>query len=274
MATNLVGILNCTPDSFSDGRGDISLTRLTNLARQLIDDGADILDIGGDSTRPGSICPGIEEEWRRISPLVSRFAQHVPISVDTHHPEVARRAIDSGAAFINDVSGQRAPEMLDVVVSGRASYICMCNPHGGPHTFGDGFTLESALAGISSWITETVQLCRNAGLESQRLIVDPGMGAFISSDPRVSWLIVESLGRLPATEGGILVGCSRKGFLKLLGDLDLEAKDTMSARIGAAAVRQVANHLTTYLRVHNVARQREVLSNGEIAMPEWRDTLK
>ena len=270
MATTIVGILNCTPDSFSDGSGEVSHAHLATHARRLIDDGADIIDIGGDSTRPGSICPGVEEEWRRISPLLSSFAHHVPISVDTHHPEVARRAIECGAAFINDVSGQRTPEMLDVIASSRASYIFMCNPHGVAHTFGDGFTFESALSGISSWVLETIQGCVNAGIATDRLIVDPGMGAFVSSDPRVSWLIAESFGDLPRTGGGVLLGCSRKGFLKLLGEMDLDTKDAMSARIGAAAVRAVPSEVPTYLRVHNVAKQREALLTSGVRMPEWR----
>jgi dihydropteroate synthase len=160
--------------------------------------------------------------------------------------------------------------MLRVVALSRASYIFMCNPHGGAHQFGDGFPFESALSGISSWIRETITVCVNAGIENHRLIVDPGMGAFISSDPKVSWLIAESLGELASTQGGILLGCSRKGFLKLLGEMDLEAKDDISARIGAAAVRQVAHDVPTYLRVHNVARQREALSAADVSMPEWR----
>lgn len=270
MATRIIGILNCTPDSFSDSVGEVSHAHLTNYARRHIDEGADIIDIGGDSTRPGSICAGVEEEWRRISPILSSFAHHIPISVDTHHPEVARRAIDCGAAFINDVSGQRTPEMLYVVASSRATYIFMCNPHGGAHQFGGGFTLGSALSGISLWIGETIQLCLNAGIPAERLIVDPGMGAFVSDDPRVSWHIAENLGELPRTEGGILLGCSRKGFLKLLGEMDIDTKDGMSARIGAAAVQGVPSDVPTYLRVHNVARQREAILTSGVRMPAWR----
>lgn len=231
-----------------------------------------ISSTSADSTRPGSTCPGIEEEWRRVAPVLSSFAHHVPISVDTHHAEVARRAVDSGAAFINDVSGQRAPEMLDVVARSSVSYIFMCNPHGGAHQFGEGFTFESALSGISSWIKETIKVCVNAGIPADRLIVDPGMGAFVSSDPRVSWLIAENLGAIPRAEGGVLLGCSRKGFLKLLGEMDLEMKDVMSARIGAAAVQRVASNVSTYLRVHNVVRQREALEVQDPMMPEWRIT--
>jgi len=270
MPPRIVGIVNCTPDSFSDGVGRVDPDRLIEHAHRLIDEGADLLDIGGDSTRPGSSCPGIEEEWRRISPIISKLAKHISVSVDTHHSEVARRAIDCGATFINDVSGQRSPEMLEVVACSDASYIFMCNPHGGAHLFGPGFPFDTAVPKISSWISETVEICLAAGIETDRLIVDPGMGAFVSHDPRVSWLVAENLHQFPTTQGGILLGCSRKGFLKLLGEMDVDTKDSLSARIGAAAIQDIPSNVPTYLRVHNVARQREALEAPQVTMPEWR----
>lgn len=274
MTIKVVGILNCTPDSFSDGTGEVSLERLVEQASRIIDEGADILDIGGDSTRPGSTCPGIEEEWRRIGSLVTKFAPRVPISVDTHHSEVARRAIECGALFINDISGTRAPEMLEVVARSAASYIFMYNPHGGAHVFGQGVPCDTAVSKISSWIRETLHICLNAGIDGTRLIADPGMGAFLSVDPMVSWIVAEHFGSLPYPPGGLLLGCSRKGFLKILGDLDLDTKDLHSARIGAAAARKVPEEVPTYLRVHNVARQREALQGPLVSMPNWRSHAK
>jgi len=270
MATKIIGILNCTPDSFSDSTGEVSVTALMNQARRMIDEGADILDIGGDSTRPGSICPGVEEEWRRIAPLVAKLAPLIPISVDTHHNEVARRAIECGASFINDVSGTRSHEMLQVVAQSSASYIFMCNPHGNAHTFGEGFSFGIALNQISSWIRETTSICVEAGIDETRLIADPGMGAFISADPLVSWMVAENFGTLSHPGGGLLLGCSRKGFLKVLGDLDIDAKDSCSAQIGANAVRQLPKDVPTYLRVHNVAKQRSALEERLVPFPDWR----
>lgn len=270
MTPKIVGILNCTPDSFSDSNGTMSYDELLDRGSRMIDEGADIIDIGGDSTRPGSICPGIEEEWRRISPIIENLAKHVPISVDTHHAEVARRALDCGASFINDISGQRAPEMLETVARSNAAYIFMFNPHGGAHLFHRGVSLDTAVTQISGWIQQTIEVCVHAGIESSRLIADPGMGAFLSNDPLVSWSVVEQFGALPIPQGGALLGCSRKGFLKLLGELTTQEKDRYSARIGAAAVRQLPVSIPTYLRVHNVVAQREALEDPSIAIPDWR----
>lgn len=270
MATKIVGILNCTPDSFSDRSGAIPHHELLEHGRHMIDEGADILDIGGDSTRPGSICPGIEEEWRRISPLIEDLAKRIPVSIDTHHSEVARRALDCGASFINDISGQRAPEMLEMIARSNAAYIFMFNPHGGAHLFNQGVSLDTAVTQISGWIQQTIEVCVQAGIKPSRLIADPGMGAFLSNDPLVSWSVVEHFGTLPVPQGGALLGCSRKGFLKILGDLTTQETDRYSAQIGTAAVRQVPVSLPTYLRVHNVMAQRKALEDPAVDMPDWR----
>ncbi len=248
----------------------MSVDSLIDHAHRLIDEGSDIIDIGGDSTRPGSLCPGVEEEWRRIAPLITKLAPRIPFSVDTHNSEVARRALESGASFINDVSGTRSPEMLEVLSKSSASYIFMFNPHGGAHIFGDGISLESAVSKVSSWIRETIQICLDAGISEARLIADPGMGAFLSADPLVSWIITENFGKLAHPAGGLLLGCSRKGFLKILGDLDMSLKDRHSAHIGAAAVRQLPGDVVTYLRVHNVVAQRDALVDPLVTFPDWR----
>jgi dihydropteroate synthase len=274
MATKIVGILNCTPDSFSDGLGTISHDQLLERGRRMIDDGADIIDIGGDSTRPGSICPGIEEEWRRISPLIEDLAKRIPVSVDTHHSEVARRALDCGASFINDISGQRAPEMLEMIARSNAAYIFMFNPHSGAHIFDQGVSLDTAVTQISGWIQQTIEVCVQAGIKPSRLIADPGMGAFLSNDPLVSWSVVEHFGTLPVPQGGALLGCSRKGFFKILGDLTTQEKDRYSAQIGAAAVREMPVTIPTYLRVHNVTTQREALTEPSATIPDWRRFIK
>ena len=263
MTTSIVGILNCTPDSFSDGAGSVSHDTLLVQAKRLVDDGANLLDIGGDSTRPGSTCPGVEEEWRRIAPTLSSMSRYIPCSVDTHHVEVARRAIDHGASIINDISGSYSEEMASLIASSQASYLFMFNAHGAAHTFGAGLEATEAFATISVWIEKTSARLMADGIPSERLIADPGMGAFISQDPQASWEILTRFSELPAPRGGLLLGCSRKGFLKSHNEHDIGERDSRSCEVGARAVMLVHPKIPTYLRVHNVAMQREVLSRRE-----------
>ena len=259
MPTSIVGILNCTPDSFSDGVGAVSHTTLLEHAKRLVDDGADIIDIGGDSTRPGSTCPGVEEEWNRLAPILAKMSSTIPCSVDTHHVEVARRAIDQGASFINDVSGACSDAMADLILRSKAVYIFMFNAHGGAHQFGEGLVATDAFATISAWIRATTTRLIAHGIPSERLIADPGMGAFISRDPQASWEILSRFGELPAPAGGLLLGCSRKGFLKTPDEETIQERDSRSCEVGARAVIQVNPTIPTFLRVHNVAMQREAL---------------
>jgi dihydropteroate synthase len=259
MATKIVGILNCTPDSFSDGDETLSPSALCDRAQRLIDQGADVLDIGGDSTRPGSACPGIEEEWRRIAPVLQAMSGRILCSVDTHHVEVARRAIEFGAAFINDISGTLSGEMASLVATQRVSYIFMFNAHHGPHIFGEGLQRSIAFSTMSEWISAAIQQLTAMGVPADKLIADPGMGAFISKDTAVSWEVLSRFHELPAPTGGLLLGCSRKGFLATSPDEHPQSRDLRSCKAGAAAVIRVNPSIPTYLRVHNVAMQRQIL---------------
>lgn len=260
MATTIVGILNCTPDSFSDGTQSLSPSALCDRAQQLIDEGADVLDIGGDSTRPGSTCPGVEEEWRRIAPALKAMRGKIPCSVDTHHVEVARRAIEFGAAFINDISGTLSTDMVNLVVTHHVSYIFMFNAHRGPHNFGDGLQKPVAFSTVCDWISTAIHKLTTMGVPAQKLIADPGMGAFISKDPTVSWEVLARFQELPAPTGGLLLGCSRKGFLAGSQDEPPQSRDLRSCKAGARAVSKVTPSIPTYLRVHNVAMQWQILN--------------
>lgn len=259
MATKIVGILNCTPDSFSDGQANLSPSVLRDRAKRLVDEGADILDIGGDSTRPGSACPGVEEEWRRISSVLSAMSSTIPCSVDTHHIEVARRAIECGASYINDISGSLSNEMANLVATSKVSYIFMYNAHKGAHNFGEGLRREQAFSTISTWIDSATNHLMSMGIAGERLIADPGMGAFISNDPAVSWEILTRFHELPAPAGGLLLGCSRKGFLASAQDTSPQDRDDRSCRAGASAMSNISSTIPTFLRVHNVATQRDIL---------------
>ena len=259
--TRIVGIVNCTPDSFSDGSGVVSSDSYIERAKSLLDEGADLIDLGGDSTRPRSICVGVEEEWRRVAPVLLAMASQIPCSVDTHHAEVARRAIEHGAAYINDISGMLSPEMLDCIASSGVNYVAMCNPNRGAHHFGHDLPYEAAFSTISSWMTGAITTMRAHGIPDNKIILDPGMGAFISSDPRVSWEIITRCHELPVATGGLFIGCSRKGFLAIPGEKSINERDKRTASIGKEISERMRSSTPLYLRVHNVAEQKSALKS-------------
>jgi dihydropteroate synthase len=260
---SIVGIVNCTPDSFSDGDGTISTSHILSRASRLIDEGVDILDIGGDSTRPGSTCVGADTEWARIAPVLESLAPRVPCSIDTHNHETARRALDSGAKYINDISGNPSLEMVDLIRRYKTSYIAMFNPHGGPHLFGPGLSSSDAIENIARWMRSLQEKWSAAGLLSSQLILDPGMGAFVSRDPSVSWTIIDRIHEFRGPQGGILIGCSRKGFLARTGEKHPADRDEASAVCGAIMAKKLETATKLFLRVHNPALQQKMLR-------EWR----
>lgn len=265
--TTIVGILNCTPDSFSDGDPGASEASLYERAQKLIDEGADIIDIGGDSTRPGSQCVSVEEEWSRIGKLIERVAHVISVSVDTHKAEVARRAIQAGARYINDVGGASDPELVSVVAQSQVSYIFMYSASEVPHVFADGPARGQILDTLNTWIKGRISVLTSAGIPSERLIADTGMGAFVSRDPDVSLEILKRYGDLQAPDGGLMFGCSRKGFLKRGDEESPSERDPLSSLYGALAVSKRSLGTPIYLRVHNVALQKTCIDT-------WRRLMK
>jgi dihydropteroate synthase len=259
----VVGILNCTPDSFSDGDLGATPTSRINRAHQLIDDGAQMLDLGGDSTRPGSECCGPEEEWRRVAPVLKVVAHKIPCSVDTHHGEVARRALQEGARCINDISGESNPEMLSVVAESKALYVAMFNPHGGAHRFGEGVALDRIIERLRLWIGKVEGEFHRAGGEPSKLVFDTGMGAFLSGNPEVSWYLIRHYAEVHWPRGGAMFGCSRKGFLKGRDETSPRDRDRITAMCGVLVASKLTADVPLFLRVHNPAKQLE-------ALEQWR----
>jgi dihydropteroate synthase len=254
-----IGILNCTPDSFSDGSDTDDAESRYARAMQMIDAGAAGIDIGGDSSRPGSVCVGVEEEWRRIGGLVARLARHSWVSVDTHHVEVARRAIECGARCINDIGGGSDAAMRDLVARSGVQYIFMCSASGVPHSFESGASVENVFERVQGWISERVRLLLAAGIAESNLIADTGMGAFVSADPRASYELLRRYGELNPPQGGLLLGVSRKGFLRRPDELGMYERDTLSSFYGVVAAVQLAQRVPLYLRVHQVGLQQQCL---------------
>jgi dihydropteroate synthase len=268
----IVGIVNCTPDSFSDGlcinpttinsnscsSSDVFIER----AQSLIDEGADMLDVGGDSTRPGSVCVNDEEEWSRIEPILKRFCHRIPISVDTHKTEIARRAIEMGAVMINDITGAADPSLIEVVANSKALLAFMFNSFSSAHCFSNtktALTKDLAVEVIAAWANSHSQSLTSQGISFERQVMDTGLGAFLSPDAEVSFRIIEEYWRIRCPSKGRMLGCSRKGFLKQSGERAPHDRDRLSADIAKQVAKETPADTSIYIRVHNVTLHRRLI---------------
>ena len=210
-----MGILNVTPDSFSDGGRWAEPGAAVERGRRLLAEGADIVDVGGESTRPGATRPLVEQELDRVVPVITALADEgALVSVDTMRADVARAALDAGARIVNDVSGGLAdPAMLDVVAASGASYVAM---HWRAH--GDRMQEEArydgpggVLAAVCQELTARVDAMLAAGIHEERIVLDPGLGFAKTADH--NWQLLRGLDQLAGLGFPLLVGASRKSFL-------------------------------------------------------------
>jgi len=264
----VLGIINVTPDSFSDG-GQLPNTEAAIAhAMQLLADGADILDIGGESTRPGAQPVEAEEELRRVLPVIEGVLRHAPeaiVSIDTMKPAVARAALRAGAAIINDVSGARDPDMVKLLGSTDCGYILM-HMQGEPRTMQQAPHYADVVAEVGEFFEERIDALAAAGVARGRIVLDPGIGFGKALEHNVALLRAsEVFGRwlgLP-----VLIGASRKRMIgELSGFPSPSERDLPSAFLHLAAVARGA----ALLRVHDVALTRMALRMGE---PLLRTTL-
>lgn len=253
---HVMGVLNATPDSFSDGGDFLDPSAAFDAALRMVDEGADLLDIGGESTRPGAETVSDEEEARRVLPLVERLAPRlpVPVSVDTAKASVARRAAQAGASVVNDVSGLRSdPAMARTVAEAGCSVVVM-HMRGSPRTMQQDTAYDDLLGEVYRGLRESIEAAVAAGVARERVIVDPGIGFGKSVEGNLS--LLRRLGELRSLGCPVLVGASRKSFIgKLLG---IEApKERLEGSL-AAAVLAVWNgaHI---VRVHDVAATRRAV---------------
>ena len=261
---HLVGILNVTPDSFSDGGRYLDPQKALNKAQSLIENGADLIDIGADSTRPGSECVGSKIEQERLEPVLSLLSDYkIPFAVDTHIAETAQFAIEHGASMINDVSGGYDSEMFSVIsksnTENKVKYVLMysrCTP---PHEFSeesDGNILKV----IKGFFEEKIDLALQAGVDREQIILDTGMGKFISDSPQRSWQVARGFAELSDLQLPLYIGASRKGFLKLPLETCVEERDYLSAYIGKLAAQSLPENQQLFIRTHNILMQKQLLS--------------
>ncbi|MGB9858573.1 MAG: dihydropteroate synthase [Moorellaceae bacterium] len=252
--TYIMGILNVTPDSFSDGGLYFEVERAVRRAWEMVAAGADIIDIGGESTRPGADPLPLEEELRRVIPVVDRLVREVrvPLSVDTYKAEVARQALEHGATMINDISGLRAdPEMVRVVARFGCPVVVM-HIKGTPKNMQDNPTYEDVIAEVKEYLRQGVDLAAAAGLEREKVIVDPGIGFGKTLEHNLK--ILQCLDEFKTLGQPLLVGTSRKSFIgKLLG---LPVNERLWGTAATVALSIVKG--ADIVRVHDVREMKQV----------------
>lgn len=254
----VMGILNVTPDSFSDGGQYKNVDEAVERGLEMVAQGADILDIGGESTGPGSHDVSLDEELSRVMPVVSALRKRtdVWISVDTSKAEVARQVLDAGVDMINDVMAFRADtQMLSVLAGYDVPVIMMYSKDATPRTTRENTQYDDVVASIRKFFDERIAVAEKAGVRRERLLLDPGMGAFVSADPKYSLQILSRLGEFLSYGQALVVGPSRKSFIGQVLDLPLDQR--LEGTLGACAVAVM--HGASMVRVHDVAQVRRLV---------------
>jgi len=242
-----MGILNVTPDSFSDGGRFLDQGAAIEHGLRMVDEGADIVDVGGESTRPGSDPVSAEEERDRVLPVIETLASKVPIpiSIDTRKPSVAKAALDVGATIVNDVSGGLDPEIFDVVRDARAGMVLM-HMKGEPKTMQEAPRYDDVVGEVHEYLGERIEAAELAGIEPERLCIDPGIG--FGKDLEHNLTLMHHLDALLDLGRPVLVGPSRKRFIGTL--LDLPEDQRVEGTVGAVA--WLVTRGAHIVRVHDV----------------------
>jgi dihydropteroate synthase len=243
-----MGILNVTPDSFSDGGRYFDPETALRRGLEMVDQGADLVDIGGESTRPGSDAVSAEDEWRRVRAVIEGLAAKadVPLSIDTMKPEVAAHAIDAGVSVVNDVSGMRDVAMVRLVAARRVGVVAM-HMLGNPKTMQEHPTYADVVEDVRAFLAERVRGLEAAGVPSDAIAIDPGVGFGKSVAHNLA--LLRHLDRLVDLGHPVVVGVSRKAFIERLGGG--EVGDRLAGSLAAATLAVARG--AQIVRVHDVA---------------------
>jgi dihydropteroate synthase len=276
----VVGIVNATPDSFSDGGRHDSLEAAYAHAMRLAEEGADMLDVGGESTRPGAEEVPVEEEIRRVVPLIERLAAAttLPISVDTSKPEVMRAAVGAGAGMINDVYALRREGALDAAAELRVP-VCLVHMLGEPRTMQQAPEYDDVVGEVHRFLTDRLFACELAGIERRRVLVDPGLGFGKTLEHNLA--LLRATARFAELGAGAYIGASRKG---MIGTLTGRTEPAARVHGSVAAAMIAAQRGALMVRVHDVAPTVDALAvwaavkagdtaprHDKPAMPRWPD---
>jgi len=253
----LMGILNVTPDSFSDGGLFATEDKALQQARALVSDGADILDIGGESTRPGAEFVNSAEEINRTRPIIAAVAKAItaPISIDTRKAEVAREALDAGAGIVNDISAMSFdPDMLPVVARAGVP-VCLVHAQGDPKTMQDNPSYTDVLLDVYDYLDRRIDVAEAAGIARGTIVIDPGIGFGKTMDHNLT--LLKNISLFHGLGCSILLGASRKRFIGVLGDEpDPQRRFPGSVAVAMAAISQGVQ----IIRVHDMKETKQALS--------------
>lgn len=249
-----MGIVNVTPDSFSDGGRFGSIEAAVRQAQQLMDEGADILDIGGESTRPGAAPVPAAEELDRVLPVLERIADSpVPLSIDTYKPEVMVAALAAGASMVNDVKALREPGALDAVVRSDAA-VCLMHMRGTPQTMQLDPNYGDVVGEVCAFLHDRIAACEAAGIDRERIVVDPGFGFGKTKAHNID--LLRHLDKVTALGLPVLAGLSRKSVLGTITARNVGERVPSSVAAALVAVYRGA----AIVRVHDVGATRDALA--------------
>lgn len=251
----LMGIVNVTPDSFSDGGEHATALQAIAHAERLIAEGAQILDIGGESTRPGAAPVSVEQELARVLPVVIAMRDAgVAISVDTCKPEVMQAVLDAGADMLNDVTGFRDPTSRQIAASHQACGLCVMHMQGEPRTMQQAPFYQDVVLDVKNYLLNQAHLLESLGVDKRRISLDPGCG--FGKTVSQNFALISGLGQLALTGYPVLLGVSRKSMLGAITDQPVTRRLAGSIAAALAGVARGA----AIIRVHDVAETRDALN--------------
>ncbi len=248
----VMGILNVTPDSFYDKSRAQKLDDALYACDQMITDGVDIIDVGGESSRPGAEPVSLEQELERVLPILEAIHQRmdVELSVDTYKPQVMKEALGIGVDWINDIRALQEPKALEVVADSKAN-VCLMHMQNDPTTMQKNPNYHDVVCEVKSFLAERVKACVEAGIELSRINVDPGFGFGKSLEHNL--FMLKHLGEFQVLGCGVLVGLSRKSMFKFL--LGLECEDRLAATLAGTALAVAKG--ASVIRTHDVKATKE-----------------
>ena len=249
---SVMGVVNVTPDSFSDGGVNFRTEDAVASARRMVEEGAAIVDVGGESTRPGSGGVSADEELRRVVPVLEQL-EGLPVSIDTAKAEVARRALELGAVLVNDVTALRGDAELAEVVASSGAFLCLMHMQGEPRTMQDSPVYEDVAAEVASFLGQRLAFAVDAGIPEERICLDPGFGFGKTAEHNLQ--LLNRLAQLQVLGQPILVGLSRKSLISQVLGRPLEQRLAGGLALAATAVL----HGAAIIRTHDVRETSDVV---------------